>query len=246
MRMFIRAGRGPKDNMLHTDKFVFIHVEKTGGMSMTRFLINAVDDPVTVFVPERAHDHAREMATTPEAAAKLTVLTGARHEKPWKAIQTLKEHNLSRPPFAFSVIRHPVDMMLSYYKHVQKAPVLERRGLTPDTLRHAPKVAAENSFDDFCRKVLFYNMRDEQLLNFYRKAGFNRLDVVPLSRIGDYLTLRFSDHKNFDLAKLEHRNRSKDGRKSDDLDPATVQHIKDTYPQTVALYEAAAEAPDWA
>ena len=49
------------------------------------------------------------MATTPEAAAKLTVLAGTRHENPGPAIELLKKYDLAVPPLAFAVIRHPVD-----------------------------------------------------------------------------------------------------------------------------------------
>ncbi|MGB3314374.1 MAG: hypothetical protein WBB85_08170 [Albidovulum sp.] len=231
--------------MLYTKEFVFIHVEKTGGMSLTRFLINALDDPVTVFVPDRGRDHALAMPTTPEAAAKLTCHAGTRHEKPPAALELLEKHGLPVPPFAFAVIRSPVDLMLSYYKHLQKDRVRTRRSANPGGLKPAALMATEVSFDTFARQARFYNMRDRKLMKFYQPDGFPRLDVVPLKRIGDYLTLRFSHHAAFDLAKLEHRNKSKEGQSVSDLDPDTVAHIKATYPKVQALYEEAMARDSW-
>jgi len=231
--------------MLYTKDFVFIHVEKTGGMSMTRFLINAIDDPVTVFVPDRGRDHALKMPASPEAAAKLTCHTGTRHEKPPAALALLDKHGLTVPGFAFAVIRDPVDLMHSYYKHLQKPKVWKRRGMDANTLKRAPKLAMELPFAEFAREALFYNMDDDKLMTFYEPAGFDRLDVVPLKRINEYLTLRFGHHAAFDLAKMEHRNSSKYDKDKDRPDAETIAHIRATYPRVQTAYEAAMAQESW-
>jgi len=240
------AGREHGGNMLYTKDFAFIHVQKTGGMSMTRFLVNAIDDPVTVFVPDRARDHALRMPATPEAAAKLTCHTGTRHEKPAAALALLDKHGLEIPPFAFAVIRDPADLMLSYYKHIQKPRVRQRRMTDGDAgSKKVLRAARQLPFDAFAREHLFYNMEDETLIRFYEREAFPRLDVVPLKRVSEYLTARFSHHAGFDLAKLEHRNKSKYDKTADQPDPDTVAHIKATYPKVQALYEEAMARDSW-
>jgi hypothetical protein len=229
--------------MLCTESIAFIHVQKTGGMSVTRFLVNAIDDPVTVFVPEQALDHARRMAETPAAAAKLTCQIGTRHEDPEQAATLIERHALEKPRLAFSVIRSPVELMLSYYKHMRKPRVWRRRGMSEKSLTGAPKLAMEYDFDTFCRKVLFYNKTDAQLLRYFQPRGFEKLDVVPLSRLNEYLQLRFGHHANFDADKLEHRNKSQDTRQAEDVRPETISHIETTYPKVLHAYKTALEHP---
>ena len=109
--------------MIHTDDFAFIHFMKTGGMSVTRYLVNVADTPVHAFSELKSHPHTQGMAITPESAAKLTCVAGPRHADVPTAVKLIQDNGLTMPPVAFAMIRHPVDLMLSLYKHLQKPHV---------------------------------------------------------------------------------------------------------------------------
>lgn len=226
--------------MICSEKFAFIHCQKTGGMSMTRYLVNVTDEPVTVFSHEKSHVQTRNMAVTPDRAEKLTCLSGERHEPPAQAIETLKRCNLPVPPWAFVMIRHPADLMMSFYKNLQKPRVWQHRGMTRKTVTGHVKLALENPFAEFCEKVRFYGRDDDQLAAFFEPHGFGRLDVVPLERISEFLEIRFGRNRNFAGIDLGHQNKSKSGTKA--MDPQVRAMICDTYPRLLATYEQACAA----
>ncbi len=228
--------------MIHTDDFAFIHFMKTGGMSLTRYLVNVADGPVHAFSEPKSHPQTHAMATAPDSAAKLTCLSGPRHANVARAVDLIHENGLTMPPWAFVMIRHPVDLMLSLYKHLQKPHVWTHRGMTRDTLRGQVKVAMENDFADFARQSRFYALDDDGAAAFFDPSGFDRLDVVPLQRINEYLALRFGQCRNFADVSLSHQNQSHGGQRPDDIDPDTRAHICKTYPQLLATYESASAA----
>lgn len=228
--------------MICTERFAFIHVPKTGGMSVTRYLINAVDEPVAVFALERGRQHALDMATTPDRAQKLRFVAGKRHETPAEAVAAIRGADLPVPPWAFAVIRHPVDLMLSYYKHMRKPWIWKQRGMDADSLTGDVKLAMEADFGAFCRETGFYALDDAGLARFYEPAGFDRLDIVPLNRLPDYLALKFSGQGNATGATLEHRNKSRGGMAPDTVPEETRALIATRYPTILRLYEEAAEA----
>lgn len=231
--------------MIYNPEVAFIHVPKTGGMSMTRFLVNALDGPVTVVAPANAYEHSLALAETPQAAAKVMHVNGRRHETCPQAIELMEAQKWRKPPCAFAMIRHPVDLMLSYYKHMRKPHIWKLRGLSRETLRGPPKTAMEETFDDFCRQELFYCMSDETLLDYYRSSMFDRFDIVPLNDIIEYVELRFSHHAAYAAGKLGHYNRSREKLFVDDISDATVRYIIATYPGLTTLYEKTIVDGSW-
>lgn len=226
--------------MIYCEEAVFIHVPKTGGMSVTRFLVNALDCPVTVFAAAQAEGHARGMAATPEAAAKLTFVVGRRHAVCPVAAQEIEAAGLPLPPRAFSIAREPVDLMMSYYKYMHRPQVWRQRGMEEGNLKGAPKIALESTFDEFVRQVDFYGMTDRDLMRYYRPDRFGRLDIVALPHLNDYLTHRFGHHRAFDLEKMEHRNTTKTVKVEAAASDATRAYIAtERYPLLTEVWETA-------
>jgi len=227
--------------MLCTESFVFIHVPKTGGMSVTRFLINATDEPVSVFGRERGRQHCFDMAITPDRAEKLNYVAGNRHATPAKGIKMIREMGLPVPSWGFCVIRHPIDLMISYYKHMRKPWVWKSRGLDRDSLTGDLKNAVEKDFSHFCSRSLFYGHDDHELSEFYDSNPIDRLDIVPLNRISSYLQVSFGDSRNFSEAELEHRNKSSEDWGRKDVDEKSQALICSRYPSILKLYQDAVE-----
>lgn len=225
--------------MIHTDSFAFIHLQKTGGMSMARYLVNALDDPVTSFSAKKSHQSTYNMAITQDRLSKLNCIEGDRHASPLEAISMMRKYDLRIPPWAFVVIRHPADLMLSYYNHLQKPKVWKHRGMTKDTVRGHVKVALENSFEKFCDSIMFYGKNDDELSLFFDKGEFSEFFVVPLSRAGDFTTNKFGGNANFSGVTLEHHNKSDNCLTIDQVDPSVRLKICKKYPKTLRVYEEA-------
>lgn len=228
--------------MLYTREIAFIHVPKTAGMSITHFLVNALDDPVTVFAPEGAREHTFRMAENEEARRKLSFRVGRRHETCLEAIAAFRRHNLPRPPQGFAVIRDPVDLMLSYYRHMRKPEVWRLRGMTPTTLRGAPRAAISSTFDEFCRAWEFYGLNDREMLAYFDAVSFQNFDIVPVEALSKYLQYRFNEHGRFDISKLGHRNRSGDDvarLSAIHVSQKTASFIRHRYACLTEIYEEA-------
>ncbi len=227
--------------MLYHEEAVFIHVPKTGGMSITRFLVNALDGPVTIFAAERAEDHSYTLAATEEARAKMRFAPGRRHGPCDAAVKEIEAAGLPLPACAFSIAREPGSLMVSYYKHMQKPSVWRLRGQNKEQLTGAPKLATEGTFDDFVRGASFYNMSDAQIDDYYQPHGFPRLDIVALDHLNDYLQHRFGHHDAFDLAKMDRRNTSKHVKEKVVISDETRAFLAETYPRLTATYAKALE-----
>lgn len=225
--------------MIHTDSIAFIHFMKTGGMSMTRHLINITDEPVTLFADPASFPSSFKMAQSPDRRDKLTCLSGRRHATLTEATELMRSAGLKVPPRAFVMIRHPVDLLLSFYKHLQKPKVWAHRGMTADTLKGYPKIATERPFREFVQRIRFYGLDDDGVMDYFDTSVFDQLDVVPLDRVESYLQHRFGRNRNFQGVALPHQNRSDGGQSADQVDPRLHDRICDTYPRLLAAYETA-------
>ncbi|MFX0543655.1 hypothetical protein ACEWPM_018405 [Roseovarius sp. S4756] len=231
--------------MIYTRDAVFIHVPKTGGMSVTRFLVNALDCPVTVVAPANAEAHSMGLAASPSAAAKLNHVRGDRHETCEQAVSLIRAHSWPMPPAAFAMIRHPADLMLSYYRHMRKPVVWKLRGMSAETLGGIPKLAMDLPFDAFCQATAFYGMQDDDLMAYYTSSGLAALDIVPLPEIRAYLYWRFGRNRNFGQSALEHKNRSIEPVPEDAVSAETDAYITSMYPRVSQLYCSTLGAGAW-
>ena len=222
--------------MLYTENIVFIHVPKTAGMSITHFLVNALDDQVTVFAPENARSHTFNLAYSQRAAKKLKAAIGTRHENCWQAATLLRQARLPVPCRAFAVARDPAEQLWSYYRHLQKPWIWQRQGMDRFTLRGPYQLAATSGFTEFVEKLENFGMHDDQIAEYYRPGSFEVLDVVAFEDIEEYLVHRFSHHYAFNIAQLEHRNASSMVKVKEEITHEVASKVRSKYPLACAIY----------
>lgn len=215
--------------MIIGDNYVFIHVPKTGGMSVTQWLINNTDGIIRVVAPESAFDHAKLSALYPNAKDRLEFIEGSRHENLPDARAMLDKLGLPEPEFVFSIIRDPYDLIRSYYHYLSKPHVVGRRSvngsLDPDF-----RAANDGSFENFVKTCSFFTRTPDDVLKYFNDANsFERVDVVPLESIDRYLSHRFFKHKRYGCYNLEQRNASKKDVVSSEIEKVTRQIVYKRY-----------------
>jgi len=99
--------------MIFNDDLLFIHVPKTGGMSITHLLLDVLPQPVYYTLPDPEQD--RQLAG-------VVKLEGKRHESLSEAAEVLTRfgRQLSDFKMIVAVLRNPYDLEVSRYAYLQK------------------------------------------------------------------------------------------------------------------------------
>ncbi len=222
--------------MIIGENFIFNHTPKCGGMSVTRWILNNVDGPLIVVVPENAFEHTRQMARFDDVLPRLTFIKGKRHETLLETRTTLDALGRPLPDFVISIIRDPYALLRSYFYYLQQPHIVKRHaGKFP-----RQRAAIESGFEGFCWACKFFGYDEDEMVDFFQApSAFETVDLVPLQYISDYLTSRFSSHQNFGRAPLETRNRSK----KLEIDPSEAAKVRDVvynrFHRVSALYQEA-------
>lgn len=203
-------------------------------MSVTRWILNNVDGPITVVVPEGAFEHTRQMALFDDVLPRLKLIAGKRHETLPETRKTLDSLALPKPDFVMSIIRDPYDLMRSYFYYLQQPHIVKRHaGKFP-----SQRKAIESGFEGFCRTCRFFGYDETEIIDFFHHPdSFESVDLIPLNMISDYLTRRFSSHSNFGRASIETRNKTR----KDPIDPQDEMRIRNIvykrFHEYYALYQ---------
>ncbi len=98
--------------MLFNRKILFLHVPKTGGMAITKYLLDILERPIYYTHPD--HDFALE-------ASGVIQIQGIRHENLEDAQCILRERSFELEQFAaiLAVIRNPYDLEVSRFAYLQ-------------------------------------------------------------------------------------------------------------------------------
>ena len=115
--------------MIIGENFIFNHTPKCGGMSVTRWILNNVDGPLTMVVPENAFEHTREMVRFDDVLPRLRFINGKRHETLPETKQTLEALGRKEPEFVISIIRDPYALLRSYFYYLQQPHIVKRLSL---------------------------------------------------------------------------------------------------------------------
>ena len=215
--------------MIIGENFIFNHTPKCGGMSVTRWILNNVDGPLTMVVPENAFEHTREMVRFDDVLPRLRFINGKRHETLPETKQTLEALGRKEPEFVISIIRDPYALLRSYFYYLQQPHIVKRHaGKFP-----RQRAAIESGFEGFCKSCKFFGYDENEVVDFFHApSAFDRVDLVPLQHVSDYLTSRFSSHQNFGRAPLETRNKTEKPR----IAPLEAAKIRDIVYKRFHLY----------
>ncbi|GGD09562.1 hypothetical protein [Aquisalinus flavus] len=229
--------------MIFGKNYLFIHTPKTGGMSVSRWLLNNADGPLNVCTPASSFDHTRTSIEFDDVEPRLTLIDGKRHEVVSEAADVLEAQGIDPEtiPLVFSVTRDPVQLLLSYYKHVRKPWVVKfRHGadgkLTGDTL-----LASEGNFSEFARNCQFYNKSADFMRDYYvdNSGRIKKVHYVPLEFLNEFLTERFRNHKRCGRFPMQVRNKSAESFPESEIDKDTEDFIYDRYAFLHEIHEKA-------
>ena len=155
--------------MLISDDVLFLHVPKTGGLSVTSYLIENLKGPISLSRGLKARP--RKTADWPYAdiAARLSEFRGGRHESLRRAAKVLagQGRQLSDFKLILAVIRNPYDLEVSHYEHQRKPKVVKRRGDRTE----AVAAAATGDFTHFAKVAPYYGKLPARIERYYTLKG---------------------------------------------------------------------------
>lgn len=135
--------------MVFNHEVLFLHLGKTGGTSVSWLLCNTLKPPVfNVF------EHANLKQARPQGYEFL--LEGKRHANLPEAKALLEQYGMETENLKLILImvRNPVDLELSHYRHLRKDKVIKRARPDASNKLMERVIAAKGSFDDFVRRNL--------------------------------------------------------------------------------------------
>lgn len=133
--------------MVFSDKVLFLHVPKTGGTSVTHYLVDNLRGLITVTAPEWALSWVGRSEPTNPSNRREVIARGA-HDTLDEAIPVIEAQGRRLEDFALIlvVMRNPYDLELSRYRHFRRQGMVERPGA--DHL--AAESALSGDLERFC------------------------------------------------------------------------------------------------
>ncbi len=166
--------------MIWNNHLLFLHPQKTAGMSLTNVLLDTLAPPIFNSLPP---GHWPEH---PEGKPGVAYVYGLRHENQYQAKSILKQFNLSLDDFKviMVVMRNPYDMEVSRYFHLRKPDAFETSS--------DRELALKSSFSEFVVNTQF------------RKSRPYHPDIERFQAIQSYYTTGDSIPPNLRIVHYEH------------------------------------------
>jgi len=155
--------------MLISEDVLFLHVPKTGGLSVTDYLLNDLKGAMTFSRGFKANPDKVKTYAFEDVAGRVTTFHGRRHEDMAEAAAVLAGlgRALSDFKLVFAVIRNPYDLEVSHYEHLRKQRVIRRRGENSRPVR----AAATGDFGHFVRNAPFFGNLPPRIERYYTLDG---------------------------------------------------------------------------
>ena len=191
--------------MIFNENFIFIHIGKTGGMSCSEYLLNNLKPPVF-----NCHvDALKEVV--PYNPKDVTPLTGiGRHSTLAEALRFIGKENgkmLADFEKVVAVVRHPYSIEYSYYQHLRKPQIKERRR------KRSPHLVdlAEGDFKTFVEHAGYHRDGASQD-SFFRIDGDvpENVELLKFEELAAALPIAIAPFKKAGPEHpFPHRNKSK-------------------------------------
>jgi hypothetical protein len=145
----VELGRRP---VIFSKDLLFIHVPKTGGMSVTRYLLQVLPRPVYY-----AHQTVDERITD----TGIVQMPGRRHETLEQAAQVVGEYgfNLSDFRLIISALRNPYSLEVSRYAYLQTGKAVDRG--------YNQKLALTEDFENFAIKSFGHTGSQDDIEKYF-------------------------------------------------------------------------------
>ncbi|MCD4697088.1 MAG: sulfotransferase [Bacteroidales bacterium] len=130
--------------MVFNKDVLFIHLGNTGGMTVTKYLCNVLKPPVCWVVE-------KNYLTIGKPMGYETLKLFKRHASLVEAREFLNSFGIDISDFklVFAVVRNPIDIEFSYFKHLRKERVI--RQLNPTEYNRKKIEVAKGTFNEFAK-----------------------------------------------------------------------------------------------
>jgi len=131
--------------MVFNNEVLFLHLGKTGGMSVTNYLCNVLKPPVIQVVKAGEFEIAKP-------SGYEVIVPWKRHANLVETVEFLEQKGISLLDFKliFCVVRNPLDLDYSFYKHLNNRKYFKKLSANPAN-KHLLS-AAQDSYDYFARQ----------------------------------------------------------------------------------------------
>lgn len=221
--------------MLISKHLLFLHVPKTGGRSVSAYLVNNLRGPMEESLGYKARlDEVRQFAFD-DVADRTSVFRGRRHEDMQEAVDVLAQRGrrLSDFQVVLAVVRNPYDLEVSHYEHLRKPSVIERRGQRSPSVR----AAATGDFGHFVHHAPFFGCLPAHMERYYTvgEEAPQNLHLIRFESLAETIPTLIAP---FSLARsdLPHINASNRRPYVDYLTPEIEQAIFDKYRYLFEFY----------
>jgi hypothetical protein len=210
--------------MIFSEDIIFIHIGKTGGISCSLYLLNHLRGPIH-FCHRKADLELDRLHLPRDDIQPHTDCPGGRHSSLAEAlnfIQRLDGRTLDDFERVIAVIRDPVALEYSWYKHLQKPDVQQSR------MPRARRLATL-SFEEFLGQAPHHRPGYSQEAFFLLDGAMPaNLHLVRFERLAEefpYCVAGYLDCSS--PPPLPHANRTVyDSTLTDDLTPLALARIK--------------------
>ncbi len=163
--------------MLFNQDLLFLHVPKTGGMAVTKKLLDVLPKPIYYGLPEGAKNKAHN---PPEVFAT----TNKRHGNLKDAREWVSEYGKTLADFRkiVATVRNPYAMEVSRYFYL-------RRGYAWDQGK-AQKIALESDFETFAVNSPYFGRKTSQVEDYFLLDGITPRNLAVIKNEELYSDLK--------------------------------------------------------